>query len=134
MPFMDGLTFIQKLRKKITGTKVVIFSGYDEFEYAKEAIKLEAQEYILKPIHAEELKELFIRLRKTIEEERDQKRNVERLERYYVESEPFLKEQFFTALLEGRLREEEIKYYLNMYQMNMNASYHAVGIVKGEKA
>ena len=48
MPFMDGLTFIQKLRKKITGTKVVIFSGYDEFEYAKEAIKLEAQEYILK--------------------------------------------------------------------------------------
>lgn len=44
MPFMDGLTFCKKLKELMPGTKIIFFSGYDEFEYAKEAIRLEAEE------------------------------------------------------------------------------------------
>ena len=63
MPFMDGLTFCRKLKEQLPGTRIIIFSGYDEFEYAKEAIRLEAEEYILKPIDAEELKKIFLRIK-----------------------------------------------------------------------
>ena len=51
MPYMDGLTLCKKLKELYQKVKVIIFSGFDEFEYAKEAIKIEAEEYILKPIN-----------------------------------------------------------------------------------
>ena len=47
MPYMDGLTLSKKLKENYPKTKVIIFSGFDEFEYAKEAIKIEVEEYIL---------------------------------------------------------------------------------------
>ena len=55
MPYMDGLTLCRKLKEQYQKIKVIIFSGFDEFEYAREAIKIEAEEYILKPICARSL-------------------------------------------------------------------------------
>ena len=55
MPYMDGLTLAERIRQKYPSMKIVIFSGYDDFEYAKQAIKLNVTEYILKPVNVEEL-------------------------------------------------------------------------------
>lgn len=135
MPFMDGLTFCKKLKERISGTKIVIFSGYDEFEYAKEAIKLEAEEYILKPIDASELKKVFARIKERLDEELDQKRNVERLEKYYLESVPLLKEQFIMGLLEGRLTDlQQIKDYELSYGMQLDAPYYTVSVFRQDSA
>ena len=130
MPFMDGLTFCKKVRERIANTKIVIFSGYDEFEYAKEAIKLEAEEYILKPIDSGELRQVFIRIKERLDEEIHQKHNVEKLQKYYNESLPVLKEQFFSALLEGKIDETELESYKSSYEIEMNSSYYAVGVIK----
>ena len=51
MPYMDGLTLCKKLKELSRTIRVIIFSGFDEFEYAKEAIKMEAAEYLLKPVN-----------------------------------------------------------------------------------
>ncbi|HOO27621.1 MAG TPA: response regulator, partial [Lachnospiraceae bacterium] len=130
MPFMDGLTFCRRLKEQQPGTKIVIFSGYDEFEYAKEAIKLEAEEYILKPVDSEELKKVFIRIKESLDEERDKRRNIERLEKYYQESIPILKEQLLIGILEGRVSEEDMIGYQQDYRLSMDAAFYAVGIVK----
>ena len=55
MPFMDGLTLTERIRQKYPSMKVLIFSGFDDFEYAQQAIKLNVTEYILKPVNVEEL-------------------------------------------------------------------------------
>lgn len=55
MPVMDGLTFISKLREMGLDSEVLLLSGYQEFDYAREAIRLGVKEYICKPIHYEEL-------------------------------------------------------------------------------
>ena len=55
MPVMDGLTFIGKLRDMGLESEVLLLSGYQEFDYAREAIRLGVKEYICKPIHYEEL-------------------------------------------------------------------------------
>ncbi|WP_150275791.1 response regulator transcription factor [Paenibacillus tepidiphilus] len=55
MPVMDGLTFIGKLREMGLESEVLLLSGYQEFDYAREAITLGVKEYICKPIHYEEL-------------------------------------------------------------------------------
>ena len=55
MPFMDGLELCGSLTELLPVSKFVIFSGFDDFEYAKQAIRRNVSEYILKPINADEL-------------------------------------------------------------------------------
>ncbi|MBR4169518.1 MAG: response regulator, partial [Lachnospiraceae bacterium] len=111
MPFMDGLTFCRKLKSIMPETRIIIFSGYDEFEYAQEAIRLEAEEYILKPINADELIKVFAKIRERLDEDFDRRHNIDRLKRFYQDSLPILKEQFLIGVLEGRLSTEQITAY-----------------------
>lgn len=55
MPVMDGLEFLKELRKTQSRVRCIILTGYDEFEYARKAISLDVEDYILKPINEEEL-------------------------------------------------------------------------------
>lgn len=56
MPYMDGLELCSNIRQRFPATKLLLFTGFDDFEYAKEAVHLEIEEYILKPLNlADEL-------------------------------------------------------------------------------
>ena len=68
MPFMDGLTLGRRLAEIMPATRLVIFSGFDEFEYAQQAIKLNVAEYILKPINAVELTGVLQKLKFQLDE------------------------------------------------------------------
>lgn len=127
MPFMDGLTMIRKLKEMIPDLRSVIFSGYDDFEYAKEAIRLEAEEYILKPVDAEELKEIFLRIKGRLDEKLKQRRNVELLSKYYEESRPMMKEQLIIGLLEGRELQFDLERYQNDYGFRIESAFYCCG-------
>lgn len=129
MPFMDGLTFCQQLKENQMNAKVVIFSGFDEFDYAKEAIKLEVEEYILKPINAAELREVFERLKKTLDREIAEKRNMDYFYRYYQESLPIMKEQFLAGLIQGRIPPDQIEELSNSYQLLLQAPFYSVAVI-----
>lgn len=64
---MDGLEMIEKCREKGIHAQFIVISGYNEFEYAKQAMKLEVLDYILKPIDDEELHQAVIRAEKRLE-------------------------------------------------------------------
>lgn len=129
MPYMDGLTLCKKLKELYEKMKVIIFSGFDEFEYAKEAIKIEAEEYILKPINANELREVFERIKNNLDKELDEKRNIEKLRAYYMESLPVLQENFFTSLIDGRMQEDQIETYAKEYQIHLQGAYYVTTIL-----
>lgn len=59
MPVMDGLEFLKELRRTEERARAVILTGYDEFAYAKKAITLDVEDYILKPIDEEELERIL---------------------------------------------------------------------------
>ena len=129
MPYMDGLTLCRKVKERFPGTKFIIFSGFDEFEYAKEAIKIEAEEYILKPIDSEELAAVFRRIREALDRDIDEKRNINELQEYYLKSLPVLQENFYVSLLEGRLAEQTIKKYASDYQIRLDGSFYVVAVL-----
>lgn len=129
MPYMDGLTLCRKLKELYQSMKVIIFSGFDEFEYAKEAIKIEAEEYILKPINANELREVFERIKLNLDKELDEKRNIDKLREYYMESLPVLQENFYTSLIEGRIPEEKIEQYARNYQIELTGPCYVVTVM-----
>lgn len=129
MSYMDGLTLCKKLKELYERIKLIIFSGYDEFEYAKEAIKMEVEEYILKPINANELRDVFLRIKTNLDRELDEKRNIEKLQEYYLDSLPILQESFLTSLLEGSVEESRIEKYVINYQLKMKGPYYVVSVV-----
>ncbi|MFA9462777.1 MAG: response regulator [Velocimicrobium sp.] len=130
MPFMDGLTLSRKLKEMYAGMKIIIFSGFDEFEYAREAIKIEVEEYILKPMKLDELSEIFSHIKALLDKERSEKLNIEKLKEYYLNSLPIMQDQFFIGLIEGRMEEEQIKNYKNNYQIKMAGFNFAVTVYR----
>lgn len=117
MPYMDGMELAGRIKAEFPSTKILLFTGFDEFEYAQEAIHLEVEEYILKPVNAAELTRVFSRVKEKLDQEISEKRNVEILQKYYAESLPLLQTNFYSTLIEGRIREEELPQYLADYQI-----------------
>lgn len=99
MPYMDGLKLVARIREKYPFIKILIFSGYDDFEYAKQAIKYRVTEYILKPVNGEELAEILKRVRISLDEEIKQRRNISMLQESYENSLPMLREVFLNDLV-----------------------------------
>ena len=85
MPFMDGLELCRILTDRLPAARFVVFSGFDAFEYAKQAIQMNVVEYILKPINADELSAVLRRLKDQLDRERAERRNVELLRSRYTE-------------------------------------------------
>lgn len=119
MPYMDGMELSDRVKTAFPATKILLFTGFDEFEYAKEAIHLEVEEYILKPVNSVELTEVFRQLKIKLDQEISEKRNVETLQKHYLESLPLLQADFYSALMEGRIRGDEIDQYLADYQISL---------------
>lgn len=70
MPFMDGLELSTEIKKVEPGIKIIILSGHDEFEYAKKAISIGVEEYLLKPFTSEELLESVKKIASKLDEEK----------------------------------------------------------------
>ncbi|WP_338786993.1 response regulator [Metabacillus sp. FJAT-53654] len=71
MPVMDGLELAEKVAKRFQHIRMIIISGFDEFEYAKRAIRLGVSDYLLKPVDIDELMKLVKVIQKEMEKERD---------------------------------------------------------------
>lgn len=77
MPFMDGLELSKNAKVLYPDLKIVIFSGFGEFEYAKKAISLGVSDYILKPINQLEFKKTIEKAIEEVEEDKREKQKKE---------------------------------------------------------
>ena len=119
MPYMDGLSLAKVLRQSRPSLKMVIFSGYDDFEYAKQAIRLNVVEYILKPVNAEELSSILRRIRDTLEAEVAKLRDETTLKENFKRNLPLLRENFLNNLIRGRVVEAQMQEKLEEYQLEL---------------
>ena len=86
MPFMDGLELSRLVKKALPRTRIIVLSGYNEFEYAKEAIKIGISDYLLKPVSSAGLIDA---LKKAADEIREEREKSKLLERYFVSYEKY---------------------------------------------
>ena len=130
MPFMDGLELSRLVKKELPDIKILILSGYDEFEYAKKAIKIGVTEYLLKPISAAKLTEVLNAVAETIRQENEEK-NL--LETYFAEMRENTerdKMRLFEKLLMGDLSMGEILEAGERFGMNLGASCYKIVLFK----
>ena len=124
MPYMDGLELITQVKRDYPATKILIFTGFDEFDYVKEALRLEVGDYILKPASSVELTSVFSQLKEKLDKELSETQNIESLQQYYQESLPFMQNNFYATLIEGRVKEEELPRYLFNYQIPLVGPFY----------
>jgi two-component system response regulator YesN len=99
MPVMDGLELSGMIAKEFPDIKIIIYSAFGEFDYARQAIRAGVSNYLLKPIQAAELKSVMDAVLADCERDDSQKANFGRLERISGELEDFKRQQMLGALL-----------------------------------
>ncbi len=125
MPYVDGLELAKYLYENEKRTKVVIITGYDEFEYAKKAVEYRVLSYVLKPVTAVELIEKLEEAKKTLESE---EANLQ-VRTYYEGSFPLLKNQFLLQLSKGKFQEEEIEEKLKEFHIDFQGECYCTALL-----
>ena len=91
----------------------------DDFEYAKQAIKFRVTEYILKPVNGEELAEILKRVKDSLDEEIEQRRNIHILQERYENSLPVLRELFLNDLVSQTAEVKDAEFRLREYGIDI---------------
>lgn len=121
MPFMDGLELCKLVKKELPNIKILILSGYDEFDYAKEAIRLGVTEYLLKPISSGKLLEALNGVSESIRREKEDKDLVRKYMEEMRENTEHEKQKFFEQMIAGNLSMADALEAGEKYEMNLSA-------------
>lgn len=117
MPNMNGLQFVAKALEefKDRNIKFVIITGYRDFEYARQAVKLGVEDFLLKPIDIENLESTITKLKEEILKSEEERRAVNQLKESLNRNMNIVKESFLQRLVENRVSEQEGINKLKMY-------------------
>ncbi len=120
MPLMDGLTMLARAHKMLPTVRSIILSGYDEFEFARQAVSLHCMGYLLKPISAAEFTQALADARKKLDEDFARRRDLLRLQRHFEEGLPVFRASLLTALLDGGLPPARALEMAERYSLPLN--------------
>ncbi len=99
MPKLNGLELMRRASDQCLRAKFIFISGYSDFSYAQEAIKLGASDYLLKPFTPPEILEAVLKVKKVIESERAKSEQLKQLEQKMDASHLQLRQDYLTSLL-----------------------------------
>jgi len=116
---ISGLEVAQYVHEYLPHVKVVIISGYREFDYAKQAVEYNVVHYLVKPTQFDEVENIFKQIKAELDKEKTLEQESTKLKQRYEELMPLLQEQFFVDLLMGALiDEEEIQRRMRLLDMS----------------
>ena len=124
MPFMDGLELCRSLKTQMPWIGIIVLSGYDEFEYARQCIKLGVREYLLKPINSGDLKEALDKVGMQLKEERKALEHSVSLRTRMESGGKFVKEKLIGSLFSDEASPEDAKNVLEQLS-SMGCEAHA---------
>ncbi len=124
MPFMDGLQLSKLVKSEMPWIKIIVLSGYDEFDYAKEAIGIGITDYLLKPISGAELLKALGRVTNMIYEEQMEKENATLYKIEKKENEKMKQQNFFLELVSKKLSVQELLEKTKELKLQLVAAYY----------
>lgn len=99
MPNMTGLDLARRALEMNEAIRIIFVSGYQDFSYVKQALSLNVVNYVLKPMDDQELVDTLIKVRETLDQERERQET-------YGSMEPIVKNQYLLQLLEGSIDDQ----------------------------
>ena len=123
MPFIDGIEIARYVRDTYPESRVVLLTGYDEFDFIQEALRLRVFDYVMKPVEDEYLL-------KVLKNAADDINNQLRLKKQLSESMPVLRQQFLSGLITGRIKKDDILSELQFHGIQFEEGPFCVYTIK----
>jgi two-component system, response regulator YesN len=121
MPRMDGIQLSVELKQLNKDIKIIFISGYDDFEYLKSALKVDAVDYILKPINPEEMLSVVQKVINMIDAEQGQKKLLNQMNTKLTQSMPLLRGKFFMSIIKDAAYEvNKLKERLEFLELKLD--------------
>ncbi len=133
MSDMDGLELLEIINQTYPTVKVILISGYKEFEYAQKAVALNAFSYLTKPINSKMLLDKVKEAKNLIEKRISEVKINDVIRKKLRENILVVRDSFFTTLMEGRLRNrEEIESRSEFLEIDLNYNQFLVSVLTFE--
>ena len=129
MPFMDGLALSKLVLQEFPQMKVIILSGYDDFEYAQQAIGLGVERYLLKPITKSTLMTVLEEVREKIRGERAQQNYLAQFHQEAQDYEQYARRRFFERIVAGQLSVQQIYEQAEKLDLDLRAQCYNIALV-----
>ncbi len=130
MPYVDGMELSEFVFRHFKNINIIIFSGFDDFEYAKKAIKYNVEEYLLKPVTALELSKVLTDLKDKMDKKKNETEKYIMLYETYNKNKLLIKSKAIDDLIKGSKTEEENRKALRENNIILDASDYRVAIVE----
>lgn len=135
MPFMDGLELSHIVKREMPDTKIIIISGYDDFEYAQQAINVGVEQYLLKPITRSMLQKALGEVHEKIIAEDEKKKQMLQIQDELHSMEQNFRRNFFERVFQGATPISEIYEDARKHNFDINAeSYNLILMCVEEKS
>lgn len=130
MPFMDGLVLSRLIKKELPWIEIIILTGYEEFEYAKEAIKIGVAQYLSKPINGDDLLKEVDALAIKIEEKRRESEIREKYMKDMAENTLQERKDLFQYLVTGAKSVPELLEIAAKLHIDLSSLWYNIVLVK----
>ena len=132
MPFVDGLSLSRILRKNMPWLKIIILTGHNEFDYARQAVGIGVNEFVLKPIGSDELLEVLGKTAAELQAEEDARDKLSRLEDLQKRQNEHMVSEFLNDLTIGALEPASAALNASRLGVDIIAPYYAVLLVAAD--
>ena len=122
MPQMNGIKLAQLAREQYPQLHIIFLTGYDDFDYALSAVKLGADDYLLKPFSREDVEAMLIKVKEKLDKEKKQQQVHELVEKAEFSD--------LEQAIHDRLADTELSLKSLSFQLGFNSSYLSVLIKK----
>ncbi|WP_438347957.1 response regulator [Paenibacillus sp. FA6] len=133
MPRMDGLTMVRSILGQNQTCKIIIISGYADFDYAQQAVQLGAFNFVVKPFTEEEIMDAVLQAKEQIIQERSKLLSLREMEIKLRESMPVLRQEYFALLVSHRTPWEQAVKRWDFLGINLEHTGFVVLLIEIDK-
>lgn len=130
MPFMDGLALSRLIKKELPWIEIIVLTGYEEFEYAKEGINIGVARYLSKPVNGEELLNEVDGIASKIEEKQKEREIQEKYTKEMEENVQKERKELFQYLVSGSKSMSELLEIARNMDMDISSIWYNIILVK----
>ena len=130
MPGLNGLELIREVKNLLPRLRIVVISGYNDFEYAKTAMKYGITDYLLKPVDEDELAQVLERISNELREQRQIEKEKDAEKERYMTALPVVFESFLNQVISrNSMTSEKIRSELQKYGFDFQQSCFTVCVI-----
>ncbi|CDZ23225.1 AraC family transcriptional regulator [[Clostridium] cellulosi] len=130
MPVMNGLKFSKMVKEKYPEIKIVVVTGFDDFQNAQKSIKMGISDFIVKPISDDEVYKSVLKLKEQIEKRRSDNEEYSALRRQFLENLPYIREKFYNELILGEFDEKKEYEHMMFLGINLRGNFYQVAAIE----